>query len=41
MQASKFEHFLKRLDALTRRQRDRVLAMLLPTARLDRTITLI
>ncbi|QOL48402.1 IS1595 family transposase [Massilia litorea] len=38
MQARKFEHFLKNLAALTRRQRERLLGLLLPTVKLDRTV---
>jgi transposase-like protein len=41
MQARKFEHFLKSLPALTRRQRERVLGLLVPQARLDRAADLI
>ncbi len=41
MHASKFEHFLKHLDTLTRRQRDRLLALLRPAAKIDQTIALI
>ena len=38
MQARKFEHFLTQLAALTRRQRERVLALLLPAAKRDTTV---
>jgi transposase-like protein len=41
MQARKFEHFLKELAALTRRQRERLLGLLLPAARLDQAVDLI
>ena len=41
MQARKFENFLKHLGMLTRRQRDRVLALLLPAAQLEKTVELI
>jgi transposase-like protein len=41
MQARKFEHFLKSLPALTRRQRERVLGLLVPQAKLDRAADLI
>jgi transposase-like protein len=41
MQARKFEHFLKSLPALTRRQRERLLGLLAPQARLDQTVDLI
>jgi hypothetical protein len=36
MQARKFDHFPKELGALTRRQRERVLSLLLPAASADR-----
>jgi hypothetical protein len=36
MQARKFEHFLKSLPALTRRQRERLLGLPVPQAKLDR-----
>ena len=35
MQPRKFEHFLKHLAALTRRQRERLLGLLLPSVKLD------
>ena len=41
MHTRKFEHFLGQLDALTRRQRDRVLALLRPAVKLDKTVELI
>ncbi len=41
MHARKFEHFLNHLDTLTRRQRDRLLALLRPAANLNQTIGLI
>jgi transposase-like protein len=41
MQARKFEHFLKDLAALTRRQRERLLGLLLPVAQLDQAVDLI
>jgi transposase-like protein len=41
MQARKFEHFLKELSALTRRQRERLLGLLLPAASADRAVDLI
>jgi len=41
MQARKFEHFLEHIGTLTRQQRNRVLALLLPVAQLDRTVELI
>jgi transposase-like protein len=41
MQARKFEHFLKDLATLTRRQRERLLGLLLPAAKLDRAVDLI
>ena len=41
MQARKFEHFLKNLAALTRRQRERLLGLLLPAVKLDRTVNVI
>jgi transposase-like protein len=41
MQARKFEHFLKELSAPTRRQRERLLGLLLPAASADRAVDLI
>ena len=41
MQARKFEPFLKDLAALTRRQRERLIGLLLPAAQLDRAVDLI
>ena len=41
MPARKFEHFLKDITALTRRQRERVLGLLLPQAKRDQTVDLI
>jgi transposase-like protein len=41
MHARKFEPFLKHLASLTRRQRERLLALLLPAAKLDKTAELI
>ena len=41
MHARKFEHFLNNLAALTRRQRERLLGLLLPTVKLDRTVDVI
>jgi len=41
VQACKFTHFLTQLERLTRRQRDHVIARLLPAAKLDKTVELI
>ncbi|MGX4643107.1 IS1595 family transposase [Massilia sp. SYSU DXS3249] len=41
MQARTFEHFLKHVPALTRRQRERLLGLLMPAAALDRVVDLI
>ena len=41
MQTRQFERFLKRLSELTLRQRERLLTLLLPAARMDRVIELI
>lgn len=41
MQARKFEHFLKQLSALTRRQRERLLGLLVPAVKRDETAGLI
>jgi len=41
MQARKFEHFLKQLSALTRRQRERLLGLLVPSVKRDETAGLI
>jgi transposase-like protein len=41
MQARQFELFLKELSALTRRQRERLLGLLLPAVKLDQAVDLI
>ena len=41
MQARKFAHFLKALNSLTRRQRERLLDLLLPAVQLDRAVEVI
>lgn len=41
MQTRQFERFLKRISELTLRQRERLLTLLLPAARIDRVIELI
>lgn len=41
MQACRFDHVLKCLDTLTRRQRDRLIALLRPAAKRDQSIVLI
>ena len=41
MQARPFEHFLKHLASLTRRQRERLLAMLIPAVKHDRAVDVI
>ncbi|MFC5549083.1 IS1595 family transposase [Massilia aerilata] len=41
MHARTFDHFLKQIPVLTRRQRERLLALLLPAAKLDKTVELI
>ena len=41
MQARPFEHFLKQFPALTRRQRERLLSLLVPAAKRDQGVDLI
>jgi IS1 family transposase len=41
MQARPFEHFLQHLSSLTRRQRERLLAVLVPAARHDQAVDVI
>ena len=41
MQARQFEQFLQRLSSLTRRQRDRLLALLQSAAGLDRVLEIV